>query len=60
MMWVQYESTESALQKQLTCIYSDGSLSMIQTEGHMSNLGFNLVAGIELELVGAGFVYRCI
>lgn len=30
---------------------------MIQTEVPMSHLGFNLVAGIELELVGAEFVY---
>lgn len=30
---------------------------MIQTEGHMSNSVFNLVAGLELELVGEVIVY---
>lgn len=59
MMWVQYESTESTLQKQLKYVYALMEVCplVIQTEGHLSNLGFNLVAGIELELVGAEFVY---
>lgn len=41
----------------LICMYFDRSLLVIQTEGHVSNLGFNLEAGIELELVWAMFVY---
>ena len=32
-------------------MYFDRSLLVIQTEEHMSNLGFNLEAGFELELV---------
>ena len=32
-------------------MYFDRSLLVIQTEGHVSNLGFNLETGIESELV---------
>ena len=32
-------------------MYFDRTLLVIQTEGHVSNLGFNLEGGFELELV---------